>query len=61
MKKKVKDLTLTEINKYCLSHRYCDNCVFNKSEHCIISNIDYTYDLQDREKDLLESEVEVDE
>ena len=61
MKKKIKDLTLVEANKYCRS-RTCENCPFNDDEtkYCLLEHIG-GYKIETMFKNALEREVEVDE
>ena len=60
MKKKIKDLTLVEANKYCLS-RDCENCPFKDEEECCLLEYIGGRDIERMFKDILEREVEVDE
>lgn len=66
MKKKIKDLTLEEMQKICNKHYYCRNCpLFLKQIEGENGFIDYQcaheldYDYIDKKE--LEKEVEVDE
>ena len=60
MKKKIKDLTLVEASKYCLS-RNCENCPFkDEEEYCLLEYIN-GYRIETMFKDVLEREVEINE
>lgn len=61
MKKKIKDLTLIEANKYCCS-RKCEGCPFQdeKDEVCLLDYI-AGFQLEKWYGDILEREVEIDE
>ena len=59
MKKKIKDLTLIEANKYCLL-RNCENCPFaDEKEYCLLDFIAGNY-IEKLFKEILEREVEID-
>ena len=55
MKKKIKDLTLDEINNLCEKIKICDDCPFVKNHKCLV------YDIFLIKHDIGEIEVEVDE
>lgn len=55
MKKKVKDLTVTQLYKYCTSRELCDACPF---EHGYLCKLNTPYDL---EEETLEQEVDIPE
>lgn len=61
MKKKIKDLTLIETNKYCRTRR-CENCPFvSDDDDCLLDYISSGYPLEKWFAEVLEREVEVDE
>ena len=60
MKKKIKDLTIIEANKYC-SSRNCENCPFQDEEECCLLEYIDGYYIKKIFKEVLEREVEVDD
>lgn len=55
MKKKVKDLTVTQIYEYCKGQEKCKDCPF---EHGYLCKLNTPYDL---EEETLEHELEIPE
>ncbi len=60
MKKKIKDLTIIEVNKYCRSKK-CENCSFvSDDKYCLLHYIS-TDSLEKWFAKALETEVEIDD